>query len=468
MTDSVAELARRRNAIPRVRTPKGTLPERVLRSGWTWLFLGMAVVYAAALTWLLTDMAASMRVDADVVGVNVSAMRRAAWLALPTVAFWTVLFALVDRYRPQRFIIWFLSLGWGAAMAVLISYYVNTWAAEHLAIGSNGDPSTGARAAIFVAPFVEEASKATVIFLIAIFARYRLTSRLSTVVIAGLSAAGFAFTENILYYSRVIVYASTTIEAGDADAALNSIVWLRGFWTAFGHPAFTIMTGIGIAIALRTRSKVVRILAPVTGYLVAAFLHMSFNSLASFDLGSMQLIIYFGVVVPLLISAVVALVRMILVEGRRIRARLGDYVLLGWLPEADVQVQPKLRLRLWAGMVALTRGVPVLLATLRLQRTLTELAYLRDGEVRGLYDQAAVARERQLVELARTLRGTAISDPRGMKLNLPRWRRAKPVSFGRPNFPGPAGIGGNWPAPGGTPGGVSHSTVDPNWGPPRG
>ncbi|PKQ31799.1 MAG: PrsW family intramembrane metalloprotease [Actinobacteria bacterium HGW-Actinobacteria-2] len=468
MTDSVAELARRRNAIPRSRPVTGTLPERVLRSGWTWLFLGMVVAYAAALTWLLTDMAASMRVDADVVGVNLSAMRQAAWLALPTVAVWTVLFALADRYRPQRFIIWFLALGWGAAIAVLISYYVNTWAAMHLAIGSNGDPSTGARAAIFVAPFVEEASKATVIFLIAIFARYRLTSKLSTIVIAGLSAAGFAFTENILYYSRVIVYASTTIEVGDAEAALNSIVWLRGFWTAFGHPAFTMMTGFGIAIALRTHSKVVRILAPVTGYLVAAFLHMSFNSMASFDLGPMQLIIYFGVIVPLLISAVVYVVRMILAEGRRIRARLGDYVLLGWLPPSDAEVQPKLRLRLWAGMVSLTRGVPVLLATLRLQRALTELAYLRDGEVRGLYDQAAVARERQLVELARDLRSTAISDPRGMKLDLPRWRRAKPVSFGRPNYPGPAGIGGNWPAPGGTPGGVSHSTVDPNWGPPRG
>lgn len=468
MTDSVAELARKRNAIPRARTPKGTLPERVLRSGWTWLFVGAVIVYAAALTWLLTEMASSMRVDADVVGVNVAAMRQAAWLAMPTVVVWTVLFSLADRYRPQRFIIWFLSLGWGAAIAVLISYYVNTWAAEHLAIGSNGDPSTGARAAIFVAPFVEEASKASVIFLIAIFARYRLTSKLSTIVIAGLSAAGFAFTENILYYSRVIVYASTTIEAGDAEAALNSIVWLRGFWTAFGHPAFTMMTGFGIAVALRTHSKVVRILAPLVGYLAAAFLHMSFNSLASFDLGTMQYIIYFGVVVPLVISAVVYVIRLILAEGRRIRSRLADYVLLGWLPEVDLQVQPKLRLRLWAGMVGVTRGVPVLLATLRLQRTLTELAYLRDGEVRGIYDQAAIVRERQLVETAKELRSTAIVDPRGMKLELPRWRRGKPVSYGLPNYPGPAGIGGNWPAPGGTPGGVSHSTVDPNWGPPRG
>jgi hypothetical protein len=195
---------------------------------------------------------------------------------------------------------------------------------------------------------------------------------------------------------------------------------------------------------------------------------MSFNSMASFELGPTQLIIYFGVVVPLLLSAVIYVVRLILAEGRRIRARLGDYVQLGWLPETDVQVQPKLLLRLWAGIIGINRGWRVLVATVRLQRTLTELAYLRDGEVRGLYDRAAVARERHLVETARNLRGTAISDPRGMKINWPRWRRAKPVSYGLPNYPGPAGIGGNWPAPGGTPGGVSQSSVDPSWGPPRG
>ncbi|MBA3021935.1 PrsW family intramembrane metalloprotease [Propionicimonas sp.] len=469
MTDSVAELARRRNAIPSEPEPVAELPQRILRSGWTWLLLGMTILYAAAATWLLTDIASSLKIDADTTGLNVSAMRQSAWLALPTVVFWTVVFLLADRYRPQRFVIWFLTLGWGGAIAVIFSYYINTWAADHLAIGGNGNPASSARVAIFVAPFVEEAAKASVIFLIAIFARYRLTSKVSTMVLAGLSAAGFAFTENILYYARVIIFASTSIEAGDAEAALNEVVWLRGFWTAFGHPLFTMMTGIGIAVALRTHSKVVRILAPLIGYLAASFLHMFYNSQATFAQGTMQLIMYFGVAVPMVLSAVVYVVRQILLEGRRIRSRLVDYTQLGWLPETDPLVMAKLRLRLWALMVAITRGLKPFLATVRLQRALTELAYLRDGEVRGLYDRAAIARERQLVELARELRRTAISDPRGMKLDLPRWRRAKPVSFGLPNYPGPAGIGGNWPAPVTTPQvGSGHSAVDPNWGPPRG
>ena len=70
---------------------------------------------------------------------------------------------------------------------------------------------------------------------------------------------GFAFTENIVYYARAIVYASQNIGDGDADAAVNQLVQLRGFWTSFGHPLFTIMTGLGVAIALRTRAKVIRV-----------------------------------------------------------------------------------------------------------------------------------------------------------------------------------------------------------------
>jgi len=419
--------------------------ERVLKSGWTWLFIAALVVYAGALTWLYADVVTSLKVGADT-HVNPASIRQAAALAVPTVLFWTVVFVLTDRYRPQRFIVWFVTLGWGAAVAVFLAYHLNTWASQHLAI-SGDDPASGTRAAVFVAPFIEEACKATVIFLIAIFARHRITSKVSAIVLAGLSAAGFAFTENIVYYARVIVFASTTIEAGDADQALASIVMLRGVYTAFGHPLFTMMTGIGIAVALRTHSKVVRVLAPLAGYCAAAFLHMLYNSQASLTDGNAQLILYFAVALPMVLTAVIYVIRQVLAEGRRLQARLNDYVQLGWLPPSDVIVFSRIRWRAWAPIVAITRGWRCLLATLALQRTLTELAYLRDAEVRGIDGRSAIDRERELVEQANTLRTSAISDPRGQKLNLPRWRRSKPVTYPVPSYPGPAGIGGNWPAP---------------------
>lgn len=469
MTDPVVELARRRNDLPNPVEPSGPLPRRILTSPLTWLLVGLTVLYLAALTSQYVTITSDVEVTGGVIpGVNPAAIKRAAWLAVPTLAVWTLLFIWADRYRPQRLLVWYLTLGWGAAIATFLSLYANTWAAQQLAVAGNGDPATSARAAIFVAPFVEEAAKATVLFLIAIVSRYRLVSRVSLIVLAGLSGIGFAFTENIIYYARAIVYSSGNIGVGDADAAVNQLVMLRGFWTSFGHPLFTMMTGIGVAVALRTHSKVVRILAPLIGYLVAALLHMIFNSQASLNGEQQQVIIYFLVALPLVVSAMLYLIRQILKQGRLLAVRLDEYVQLGWLAESDPVVFAKQRLRLWAAIVALTRGWSTFTATLALQRNLTELAYLRDGQVRGIYDQAAGLRARELVETITELRAKGISDPRGLKLNLPRLRKPKAAPHSPPIFPGPAGLGGNWPAPDGQPVVPGFSAVDPRWGPPPG
>lgn len=472
MTDPVADLARRRNDLPLPDADTSVpLPRRLLTSWWTWAVVALSVVFLVALLSQYLMLTADIPVEGGVIqGINTAAIRSAAWYALPTLAFWTIVFIWADRYRPQRLVVWYLVLGWGAAIATFISLHVNTWAAQQLAVTGNGDPATSARAAIFVAPFVEEAAKASVLFLIAILARYRLTSKVSMIVLAGLSAAGFAFTENIIYYARAIMYSSQNISVGDAAAAVNDLVWLRGFWTCFGHPLFTMMTGIGVAVALRTRSKVVRVLAPLAGYGAAALLHMVFNSQVSLNDGMGQRILYIVVALPMVLGAVIYVVRQVLAQGKVLANRLGDYAQLGWLPASDPVVFARQRLRWWAVMVAATRGWKVFSATVRLERTLTELAYLRDGQVRGIYDEAATVRARYLVEQAKGLRGVAIDDPRGLKLSLPRLRRPRPVTYVPPSYPGPAGIGGNWPAPVGQPpiGSPGYSAVDPTWGPPKG
>ena len=68
------------------RPARRLLPERVLKSGWTWLFVGAVVVYAGALAWLYADVLSSMKASADAY-VNPAAIRQAAGLAVPTVLF---------------------------------------------------------------------------------------------------------------------------------------------------------------------------------------------------------------------------------------------------------------------------------------------------------------------------------------------------------------------------------------------
>jgi len=469
MSTQLALRERRANGIPVEHAdPGASWATRVLRTPWTWVTLGATLVFAGCLGWLYWTATQDVPVtDGYIPGLNWSAIRRSAGLAAPTLAFWVVLFVWLDRYRPARPILWFLALGWGAAVSTAVSMVINTWASQHLAIAGVGDPTQGARAAVFVAPFVEEAAKATILFWIALALRYRIVSKLSAVVLAGLSAAGFAFTENILYYSRVIVYASTTIETGDPEQALASIVLLRGVLTAFGHPLFTLLIGLGLAIALRTRSKVVRILAPLVGYLAAAGLHMVFNFVASVG-GSMQNLLYFTVALPLVLGVSVYVVRQVFAEGRRHRDRLADYVAMGWLPEGDVRAFSRQRTRWAAVLTSLTYGWRVLMATLQLQRTMSELVYLRDAQVRGTVDAAGHERERELLARADGLRRVAITDTRTQRPQLPqlpaswRWRGrgGRAVAGPPPVAPPP------WAeSPIGSP---QYSPVDPRWGPPKG
>ena len=143
--------------------------------------------------------------------------------------------------------------------------------------------------------------------------------------------------------------------------------------------------------------------------------------------------------------------------------RLADYVRMGWLPEADVRAFSRQRTRWGAVLTSITYGWRTFVATIAMQRTLSELVYLRDAEVRGLVDAAGHARERELLDRAHELRALAIVDPRTQKIQLPQlpagWRIRR-----RDRSPEqvPVGVGA---APLGSP---QYSPVDPRWGPPKG
>jgi RsiW-degrading membrane proteinase PrsW (M82 family) len=480
--------ALRRNGIPRDPDPNQPLPKRLLKSKLAWLTVVMILVYITLLLLLYAQVVPDREVPGGTLpGLGTEAIPVAVKYAAVTAIPLSLLFLWADRYRPQRFWVWLMTFGWGACVATFVSAQINSWAAGHLSIVGNGDPATAARAAIYVAPFVEEASKATVLFWLAILMRYQWVSRLSGIVLAGLSGAAFAFTENILYYGRVYRYAARTFGEVPPLEALQDLFVMRGLITCFGHPLFTAMTGIGLAVGLRSKSKVVRVVAPLAGYCVAVFLHMAFNTTASLMQGSNLLFIYLAVALPLVIGMIIFVVRQLFREGRLIRERLTDYVRLGWLPETDPKAMSRLRTRLRGLWHALFEGPNTFLATIRMQRAVTELAYLRDGLTRGLIDQTGRVREKELLAKIRAVRKDAVVLPEG-RAAYPslRLRRTSTLpAYAPPSYPGPAGLGGNYPAPiafpapRGLPQGASaaasvplgqtatqYSEVDPSWKPP--
>lgn len=430
----------------------------------------MTALYALCLAYQYAVVSAPTKVEGgEVPGINASAIREAAGYAWPTLAFWIVAYVLLDRLRPQRLATWWLALGWGGAVATAGSLVINTWASQQMQVEGGVNPAAGARVAIYVAPFVEEATKASILFFIALAHRYRLVSKLSGIVLAGLSAAGFAFTENIIYYARAIVYSSVTIGAGDPEEAVNRLVMMRGVFLAFGHPLFTTATGVGLLVGLRSRSRIVRVAAPVAGYLIAAFGHMCFNTGATFlSDPSQQMLVYFLMVLPLVIGVVSWVVRQLLVESRRLRARLDDFVTAGWLSPQDAWALSRGRSRWRATVIALSRGWRPFMATLGVQRAGTELAYLRDAQVRGVVDAAGDDRAHALLVAIAEARPLAVIDPRGQKVRWPDVRGAVRRAVARlPRRRQAVGVGAAVPIGYAPVGSAQYSPVDPHWGPPQ-
>lgn len=462
--------ALRRNALPQTPKPGSSWIERIVRSPFTWIIVVLLGLETWATVHNLANMADGLRTspNEDVSQALKTSAKYAAYTVIPL----SLLLLWVDRFRPQRFWIWLVSLGWGGAIAVWASLAINTWAAEQMSV-LGPTPDTSARAAVFVAPWVEEATKGSVLFLLVILMRYQWVSRLTGVAIAGLSGAGFAFVENILYYSRIYQAAGQTFGAVQPEDQVALLAQLRGGWTFFAHPLFTSMIGIGMAVSVRSKSKLVRVIAPLIGYVGAAFLHMAFNgsSTVAGD-GPMPRILYVTIALPLLASLVVMVIVQVFTERSLIRQRLTDYVQMGWLEPEDPEYAPAV----WARIRVLVLGLLTrsFLPTLSMQRSLTELAYLRDSMARGLVDEAGLLREKQLLYKIRALRGRAIVDPAVHpplpKIPIPWRRRGGAAALPGGTFPAPAPAlanqaAGSTPPPIG-PAATQYSEVDPRWKPP--
>lgn len=431
---------------------------RMLANPLFWMTLVLLPAYAYfvyAQYWILAP-PQTFEDGTQTLGITTEAFRKAAFWAMWTALAYSALFIWLDRFRASSPVAWLLTFLWGACASTWVSIHVNSWAAEMMAT-TEANSDTGSRAAVFSAPFIEELSKATILVVLVIFMRRRLVSRLSMVALAGLSAVGFAFTENIIYYARVWMQATNDITIANPDETMMELVMLRGVYTSFGHPLFTLMTASGLVIGLGARSRIVRVLAPVGGFLLACAGHMLFNGLASTNpMNQLQRawFLALALVGVIIISLIVSVVG----NGQLIRARLTDYQRAGWLSERDVAVfgGPLKRLKLlW---FALFRGPRTWWHTATLVRRVTELAYLRNSMTRGVVDETGDLHARDLVHQIDALRGKALTDTTGLRLIVRRRARSLPPpppdgatpgpltsSYPPPQAPGPAGVGGNWP-----------------------
>lgn len=176
----------------------------------------------------------------------------------------------LDRYDPEP--PWLIAgaFAWGGLAAIVFSYYVNTFVRDVTLEATQDQFSAFIASAVLSAPIFEELSKGVGVVILLIFFRREFDDVLDGIVYGGVIGLGFATVENILYYG-----------GGLLTGNIVFLFLLRGIFSPFIHSTFTAMTGIGCGISRESHNWVVRIIAPIGGYILAVLLHMLWNGLVA-------------------------------------------------------------------------------------------------------------------------------------------------------------------------------------------
>ncbi|MFF1829436.1 PrsW family intramembrane metalloprotease [Paenarthrobacter sp. NPDC058040] len=249
----------------------------------------------------------------------------------------------IDRWEPEPKRLLGFAFTWGAAVSIAATLLIQPLFA--LAAPTTSEDAFTYFMATVQAPIVEEFSKSLGLLVLILAARKYFDGPVDGVVFAFTIAAGFAFTENILYFGREIASSS------EPGADLVRIFILRGVMSPFAHAIFTGTTGLVMGFAARKWHTGYAVLAFFVGLLPAMFLHNRWNSMGQDFLAE-----YFVVQVPIFLVAAVGIILLRIAEGKLTRQRLGEYAQAGWFTPPEVEMLATARGRRQAQLWAAARG----------------------------------------------------------------------------------------------------------------
>jgi protease PrsW len=352
------------------------------RSALTWvttIVLGLGGLMIAVLIFLLGGPTGAL------IATLLAAL---SFPVLILICFW------LDRYEPEPASYRLAALGWGAVAAVVLSFV-----AEQFLFGLPG--TNEFVAAALGAPVVEELAKGLFFVAIIVFRRSEVDGLLDGIIYGAMVGIGFAFVEDIVYYLQ-------SLQAGQ----LGVTFFLRGIMGPFAHPLFTAATGVGIGIAVSSRRPVVRVLAPILGFLTAVLLHAIWNASAFWGDGQGFLLVYGAIMLPLLVVILAVAIWARSREGKVLTAALQQVAQMGWIRPEEIRWVARLSDRMSARAYAKRIGGKPAAAALRAyQQTMTEVAFLHNRAVNGTAPADINQRMSLLLQRAAWLRPYVVFPP---------------------------------------------------------
>lgn len=319
-------------------------------------------------------------------------------LAVLPVPLLAAAFRWLDRVEPGPWRNLVFAFAWGACAAALVAIIANTFATRWIATATADPTHADTIGATVIAPVVEETAKAAAVLLLFLFRRQDFTGLVDGVVIAGFTATGFAFTENILYLGNAFGEDQEFGTSGFASVTAATF-FVRIVMSPFAHPLFTVLTGIGFGLAAATarHRRVRRVALPLLGLLLAMGMHALWNG--SGVLGPLGFYaVYAAFMVPafglLTWLAVWSRQR----ELRTVAAELPAYAAAGWLAPAEPLALSSMKARTMArDLAGRTHGPAAARAVSEYEAFATSLAFLRHRAGRGAAGPDFVAREQELL-----------------------------------------------------------------------
>ena len=343
------------------------------------------VAVIAVLLYLITALGA--------VGVTVAAVA-----ALIPFGFVLLAIRWIDRWEPEPRPALLFAVLWGAGVAVSVALIFDL--GVQIALNATGGRPNDLLQSVIQAPLVEEGAKGFGVLLLFWVNRRHFDGPVDGIVYAATVAAGFAFTENILYFGR------TLAEAGVGGEFLFVFI-ARGVFSPFAHLLFTACTGYAIGkVAERGGGAGAGFVAYLIGLIPAALLHALWNGGLGLARNTHEY--YVVVEVPIFLAAAAVVLGVRARERSVTRRRLSEYADAGWFTPEEVAMlataEGRRRALRWAAVQPDPRVKRA--AVTRFVRDATRLGHARQRVVRGRAGIGRTPDEQQL--LARIVADRAV------------------------------------------------------------